>query len=79
MCPAGIDASLIVRGNRIKVDRTNKIIGSENVYAIGDIAYMETPLYPHGHPQVANVAINQAKNLAVNLVRQVTGQQTLPG
>jgi len=73
--PAGIDASLIVRGNRIKVDRTNKIIGSENVYAIGDIAYMETPLYPHGHPQVANVAINQAKNLAVNLVRQVTGNK----
>ena len=73
--PAGIDASLIVRGNRIKVDRTNKIIGSENVYAIGDIAYMETPLYPHGHPQVANVAINQAKNLAVNLIRQVTGNK----
>ncbi|QEC69868.1 NAD(P)/FAD-dependent oxidoreductase [Panacibacter ginsenosidivorans] len=73
--PAGIDASLIVRGNRIKVDRTNKIIGSENVYAIGDISYMETPLYPHGHPQVANVAINQAKNLAVNLIRQVTGNK----
>jgi NADH:ubiquinone reductase (H+-translocating) len=73
--PAGIDPSLIVRGNRVKVDRTNKVIGSENIYAIGDIAYMETPLYPHGHPQVANVAINQAKNLAVNLVRQVTGNK----
>jgi NADH dehydrogenase len=73
--PAGIDTSLIVRGNRIKVDRTNKIIDSENVYAIGDIAYMETPLYPQGHPQVANVAINQAKNLAVNLIRQVTGNK----
>lgn len=73
--PAGIDPALIVRGNRIKVDRTNKIIGSENIYAIGDIAYMETPLYPHGHPQVANVAINQAKNLAVNLTRQVTGNK----
>lgn len=73
--PGGIDPALIVRGNRIKVDRTNKIIGSENIYAIGDIAYMETPLYPHGHPQVANVAINQAKNLAVNFIRQVTGNK----
>lgn len=73
--PAGIDPALIVRGNRIKVDRLNKVIGSENIYAIGDIAYMETPLYPHGHPQVANVAINQAKNLAVNLIRQTTGNK----
>lgn len=73
--PEGIDSSLIVRGNRVKVDRQNKILGSENIYAIGDVAYMETPLYPHGHPQVANVAINQAKNLAVNLIRQVTGNK----
>ncbi len=71
----GIDPSLVVRGNRIKVDRTNKIIGSENIYAIGDIAYMETPLYPHGHPQLANVAINQGKNLALNLHRQLTGNK----
>ncbi|MCY7422971.1 MAG: NAD(P)/FAD-dependent oxidoreductase [Chitinophagaceae bacterium] len=65
--PQGVDASLIARGNRIKVDRFNKVNGIENIYALGDVAYMETPLYPHGHPQVANVAINQAKNLANNL------------
>ena len=52
----------------MKVDRSNKVIGLENIYAIGDIANMETPLYPKGHPQVANVAINQAKNLASNLI-----------
>ena len=73
--PVGIDASLIVRGNRIKVDRTNKITGTKNIYALGDIAYMETPLYPHGHPQVANVAINQGANLAVNLLRQLSGNK----
>lgn len=67
--PAGIDPSLVVRGNRIKVDRYNKILGTENIYALGDVAYMETPLYPNGHPQVANVAINQAKNVANNLRR----------
>ena len=65
--PAGIDPSLVVRGNRIKVDRYNKILGFENVYALGDVAYMETPLYPKGHPQVATVAIEHAKNLSNNL------------
>ena len=54
--------------NRYKVDRYNKIVGTENIYAIGDIAYMETPLYPAGHPQLANVAINQGKNLARNFL-----------
>jgi NADH:ubiquinone reductase (H+-translocating) len=63
----GLSQDIIMRGNRIKVDRFNKVSGTENIYAIGDIAYMETPLYPSGHPQVANVAINQGKNLAKNL------------
>ena len=40
---------------------------SKNIFAVGDIAYMTTPNYPNGHPQVANVAINQAKLLAYNL------------
>jgi len=53
--------------NRLKVDRINKVFGSETIFALGDIAYMETPLYPKAHPQVANVAINQAKLLAKNL------------
>lgn len=67
--PKGIDPSLVARGNRIKVDRYNKVLGFDDMYALGDIAYMETPDYPNGHPQVANVAINQAKNLANNLRR----------
>ncbi len=58
-------------GNRIKVDRFNKVEGLENVFAVGDIAYMETPKYPKGHPQVANVAINQARNLALNFTRKL--------
>ncbi|HVX50983.1 MAG TPA: NAD(P)/FAD-dependent oxidoreductase [Chitinophagaceae bacterium] len=73
--PAGIDPALVVRGNRIKVDRLNRVQGFEHIYALGDVAYMETPKYPHGHPQVANVAINQAKNLAKNLIRQVNGNK----
>ena len=48
------------------MDRYNLVQGYTNIYAIGDMAYMETPAYPKGHPQMANVAINQAKNVAKN-------------
>ncbi len=65
--PDGFDKELIARGNRIKTDRHCKIIGHNNIYAIGDIAYMETPKYNNGHPQVAPVAMQQADLLAGNL------------
>ena len=65
--PAGIDKEKLVRGNRIKVDAYNRVDGSDNIFAIGDIAYMETSIFPKGHPQLANVAIAQAKNTAENL------------
>lgn len=67
--PEGIDKTIIVRGNRIKVDRHSQVLGLEGVYAIGDVAYMETPLYPNGHPQVASAAIQHAEVLAENLKR----------
>ncbi|MEJ7739003.1 MAG: NAD(P)/FAD-dependent oxidoreductase [Chitinophagaceae bacterium] len=65
--PEGISEELIARGNRIRVDRYNTVLGLKNVYAIGDVAYMETPQYPKSHPQVAPVAMQQAKLLADNL------------
>lgn len=67
--PDGIDKQLIVRGNRIKTDRQCIITGYDNIYAIGDLAYMETPKFPNGHPQVAPVAMQQAALLADNLVK----------
>jgi len=75
--PDGVDKSLIARGNRIKVNRVNKVLGSANIYAIGDLAFMETPKYPTGHPQVATVAIQQAKLLAGNLRRIIDGKTDL--
>ncbi|WP_106914683.1 NAD(P)/FAD-dependent oxidoreductase [Chryseobacterium aurantiacum] len=69
----GFPEDKLVR-NRYIVDRYNKIKGYDNIYAIGDIAYMETPKYPQGHPQVANVAINQAKNLGKNLLKKTSGE-----
>lgn len=61
--------------NRYIVDRYNCVKDAESIYAIGDIAYMETPNYPHGHPQVANVAINQGKNLAKNIVKSIKNKK----
>lgn len=71
---SGINQEALVQGNRIKVDRHNQVAGLKNVYALGDIAYMETPSYPKGHPQVANVAINQANLLATNLKKMHQGK-----
>ncbi|MBI2730208.1 MAG: NAD(P)/FAD-dependent oxidoreductase [Sphingobacteriales bacterium] len=65
--PAGIDNTLIARGNRIKVNRFSQVNGFKNVFAIGDVAYMEETNYPNGHPQVAPVAMQQADLLAKNL------------
>ena len=67
--PDGIDKELIARGNRIKTDRKCRVTGTENIFAIGDVAYMEEPAYPGGHPQVAPVAIQQADMLVNNLTR----------
>ncbi len=71
----GIPVNSITAGNRIKVNGYNLVEGTNNIYAIGDIALMETPQYPKGHPQLANVAINQAKNLAKNLKNLIEGKR----
>ncbi|WOC51299.1 hypothetical protein BPO_0652 [Bergeyella porcorum] len=65
----GLNPEIMVR-NRYKTDRYNRVEGYDNIFAIGDIAYMETPKYPQGHPQVANVAINQGKLLGKNLLKK---------
>lgn len=72
--PVGIDPELIVKGNRIKTDRFSQVLGTENVYAIGDVSYMETPEYPKGHPQVSPVAIQQADNLQKNFKAMLKGK-----
>ena len=69
----GIDApEHLGRGRRMKVDAFNKMEGYEDIYAIGDASIMTTdPAFPQGHPQQAQVAIQQAKNLAENLNREM--------
>lgn len=73
----GLPENVWIANNRIKVNRHNLVEDTKNIYAIGDISYMTTPLYPRAHPQVANVAINQAKLLASNLKRMEKGRHTV--
>lgn len=65
----GIADEYYVRGNRLSVDRTNQVKGLNDIYALGDMASMVTEKYANGHPQVAQVAIQQAHLLSKNLIR----------
>jgi NADH dehydrogenase len=74
----GLDNAEIVRGGRIKTNEINLIQGYENIYAIGDLAYMETQDFPNGHPGVAQTAIQQGKQLADNLINIIHKKATKP-
>ncbi len=71
---AGIPEDSVMRG-RIKVDMYNRVLGFENIFAIGDVAVMITDKYPNGHPCVAPVAIQQGKTLAANLVKLMNNRK----
>ncbi|WP_420149099.1 NAD(P)/FAD-dependent oxidoreductase [Spirosoma sp.] len=73
----GIPAESIEKG-RVLVDPINRIQGLNDVFAIGDIAFMKLPDYPKGHPGVAQPAIQQGKHLAKNLVRIINNEPTTP-
>lgn len=75
----GIPAESIGHAGRILVDRFNRVKGLKDVYAIGDQCIVEgDEAYPYGHPQLAQVAIQQAKTLAKNLIRQEKGETEQP-
>lgn len=67
------------RGGRIKVDAYNRMEGRENIFVIGDqCIQQDDPGYPEGHPQLAQVAIQQGRRLAVNLKRMEAGKPPKP-
>lgn len=74
----GLPEEAIMRGNRIKVDRFNRVEGCDGVFAIGDIAYMQEDAYPNGHPQMAQPAIQQALLLSRNIKRIEKGEAPKP-
>ena len=75
----GIDGeALVEKANRYKVDEFNRIHGFENIFALGDIALMQSEDYPKGHPQVAQPAIQQGDQLGANFKRMLKGQKIEP-
>ena len=74
----GIPQKSIAANNRLFVDQYNKVRDSEDIYAIGDIALMQNDAWTKGHPQVAQVAIQQAVLLAKNLENAQAGKSLKP-
>jgi NADH dehydrogenase len=75
----GLPETIIARGNRYQVDAFNRIVGFENVFAIGDIAYMTSDkAYPNGHPMVGTVAQQQGKLMARNIINLMQGKSMKP-
>jgi NADH:ubiquinone reductase (H+-translocating) len=70
----GLNPDCFGRAGRLIVDRYSKVNGYENIFALGDISLMTEDKYPAGHPQVAQVAIQQAKLLSANLKRILKSQ-----
>lgn len=75
----GIPAESYGRGKRMLVDAYNKLQGAENIYALGDTCLQTSDVnFPNGHPQVAQVAIQQGLLLAKNFKRMVAGKELQP-
>ncbi len=75
----GLSSEQIGRGRRILVDEFNKVNGTPNIYALGDICLMTgEEKYPNGHPQLAQVAIQQGDLLAKNLLRGAQNKEWKP-
>ncbi|MCB9326457.1 MAG: NAD(P)/FAD-dependent oxidoreductase [Lewinellaceae bacterium] len=76
--PAGIDNMFVEKGNRIKTNEFLKIEGYENVFVIGDVSTVATQGNANGHPQVAQVAIQQGTHLAETLINLIHGKALKP-
>ncbi|MCZ2101969.1 MAG: NAD(P)/FAD-dependent oxidoreductase [Chitinophagales bacterium] len=75
----GLPAEVYGPGRRLITDAFNQVIGLSSVYAIGDTCIQTTEAaFPKGHPQVAQVALQQGKNLADNFKRMVSGKTLVP-
>jgi len=75
----GLDAKeILARGNRVKVNSFNQVEAYNGVFAIGDIAVMQSEECPHGHPMTAQPAIQQGKVLGQNIIRLIEGKELKP-
>ncbi len=71
----GLPAEAIGRGRRVQVDEYNTVKGTQNIFALGDMAFQTTDKnHPNGHPQLAQVAIQQGVLLAKNFEKIVNNK-----
>lgn len=63
----GLPEHFYNRSGRLLVDSQCKVLGANNIFAIGDVASMQSEDLPYGHPQLAQVALQQGKFLAKHL------------
>lgn len=74
----GLEKKHYAPNGRIYVDEFSELKDSSGIFALGDICIMEKPEYPKGHPQVAQVAMQQAECLANNLLNVKAGKAKKP-
>lgn len=82
---AGVKGSLVpglregaVERGRVAVDEFNRAVGHDYIFAIGDVSIQKVEKYPNGLPQLAPVAIQQAKHLGANLGRIIRKENPVP-
>ena len=76
--PEGIPPEIIAKGSRIQTDEINRVKGCTNVFAIGDVSAVSSEANPAGFPGVAQVALQQGKYLAKNIMHIINGEPTTP-
>ncbi|MCO5934996.1 hypothetical protein NAF17_05555 [Mucilaginibacter sp. RB4R14] len=64
----------VLKGGRLITDGINRIKGFTNVFAIGDVSAVVTEKNPVGFPGVAQVALQQGKQLVKNIINLVNGK-----
>lgn len=75
----GLEAKdFVSRGNRLVVNEFNQIKGFNHIFAIGDVACMESENTPHGHPMMAQPAIQQGNLLGENILKLIEGKPMKP-
>jgi NADH dehydrogenase len=75
----GLDAKdLLAGGNRLQVNEYNQVLDYPEIFAIGDIACMQSDKYPNGHPMMAQPAIQQGRQLGENFVRLIAQKPLRP-
>lgn len=73
--PAEMLGVAVQRGGRVPVTSQLEVIGLENVYVVGDLAYLQNPKDGQPYPQLIPVANQQGKLVSKNLLASLKGEE----